>query len=92
VYSWSTAWEAATGKQAWLERFASKHWASLVTIDGLIYITSERGITRVIRPGEQFEVIQTNDLGERVYASPVIAGGKLYLRGDNHLFCIASPN
>jgi outer membrane protein assembly factor BamB len=88
----ATAWEAATGKEVWLERFTGKHWASLVTMDGLIYITSERGITRVVRTGDTFEVLETNELGERVYASPVISNGKLYLRGDSHLFCIASQD
>jgi outer membrane protein assembly factor BamB len=85
----ATAWEAATGREVWLERFRGKHWASLVTVEGLIHITSERGITRIVRPGERFEIVATNDLGESVYASPVISSGKLYLRGDKHLFCIA---
>ena len=85
----ATAWEASTGKEVWLERFRGKHWASLVTIAGLVYISAERGITRVVDPSQDFKVIASNDIKERLYASPVISNGKLYLRGDKHLFCIA---
>jgi hypothetical protein len=31
---------------------------------------------------------QENQLGQRVYASPAIADGRIYLRGTEHLFCI----
>jgi len=40
--------------------------------------------------GEKFEVIATNTLDDQVFiATPVIAGGELFLRGQNHLFCIS---
>jgi hypothetical protein len=34
------------------------------------------------------EVLRTNSVGEPVYASPAIANGRIYIRGDRHLFGI----
>ena len=38
-----------------------------------------------------FEAVARNELGERCFASPALSGGRLYLRGDRHLFCIGRP-
>jgi hypothetical protein len=37
------------------------------------------------------EVLATNSVGESVYASPAIANGTIYIRGDRHLFAIGKP-
>jgi hypothetical protein len=43
--------------------------------------------------GEKFEVVATNTLADQVFiATPVIAAGELFLRGQNTLFCIADKN
>jgi hypothetical protein len=40
--------------------------------------------------GEKFEVIATNTLEDQMFiATPVIAGGEIFLRGQNHLFAIS---
>jgi hypothetical protein len=33
-------------------------------------------------------VLATNSVGESVYASPAIANGTIYIRGERHLFAI----
>lgn len=65
--------------------------ASAVAFDGKLLITSEDGDTFVIKAGPAHEVIRTNSLGEPVYASPAIASGRLFIRGDKHLYCISQP-
>ena len=42
----------------------------------------------VIKAGPVHEVIRTNTVGEPVYASPAIANGTIYIRGERHLFAI----
>jgi hypothetical protein len=42
----------------------------------------------VVTPGPYFVPVARNDLGERTFASPAISAGQLFVRGDNHLFCI----
>ena len=43
----------------------------------------------VVRMGDRFEVLATNTLsGQSFIASPLIAGGDIYLRSQTHLFRI----
>ena len=62
--------------------------ASPVAFDDKILLTSEDGDTYVIKAGPKHEVLATNSVGEPVYASPAIAGGLIFIRGEQHLFAI----
>jgi outer membrane protein assembly factor BamB len=62
--------------------------ASPVAFDGKILLTSEDGDTFIIKAGPTHEILGTNSLGEPVYASPAIADGKIFIRGEKNLYCI----
>ena len=62
--------------------------ASPVAYDGKILLTSEEGDTFVLKAGPKHEVLRTNSLGEPVYASPAIADGKIFIRGEQNIYCI----
>jgi outer membrane protein assembly factor BamB len=64
--------------------------ASPVAFDDLILLTSEDGDTFVVKAGPVHAIVRTNSVGEPVYASPAIANGTIYIRGDTHLFAIAN--
>jgi outer membrane protein assembly factor BamB len=65
---------------------------SPVAIDGKILITSEDGDTFVIKAGAKHEVLTTNSVGEPVYTTPAISNGRIYIRGEKHLFAVKSQN
>ncbi|HET9371032.1 MAG TPA: PQQ-binding-like beta-propeller repeat protein [Vicinamibacterales bacterium] len=62
--------------------------ASPVAFGDRILITSEDGDTFVIRAGRTHEVLRTNSIDEPVWASPALANGTVYIRGERHLFAI----
>ena len=62
--------------------------ASPIAFDGKILLTSEDGDTFVIKAGPKHEVIATNTVGEPVYASPAVADGNIFIRGERHLYSI----
>ena len=68
---------------------AANIYASPVAAGGYIYFTDREGTVEVVKAGEQYEVAAVNELGERVDASPAISGDELFIRGHEHLFCIA---
>jgi hypothetical protein len=81
--------DAVTGDALWRERLKGKHfWSSPIVADGKLYIASEDGITNVIKLGDKPEVLATNDPDETTLVTPTITNGCLYLRSDQHLFCI----
>jgi hypothetical protein len=62
--------------------------ASPILGDGKIYITSEEGLTTVVKAGPKFEVVAENAINEFVLSSIAISDGQLFLRGDKHLYAI----
>ena len=60
--------------------------APLVAGDGKVYLASERGVITVLKAGTRFETLTSHDFGERMMATPVIAGGKMYVRTDAGLY------
>ena len=61
-----------------------------VAADGKVYLLNERGTTTVVQVGEQPKVLAVNALGETMLATPAIANGAIYLRSDQHLYCIGA--
>lgn len=90
-----TCFEAKTGREVWSRKLARHFSASLVASgDGLVYFIAdqgldrEKGVTFVIKPGEELDIVATNVLGEEVFASPAIHDGQLLIRGEKHLWCV----
>lgn len=85
---YACCFRAKDGELVWQEKVGSHH-ASLVSADGLVYFISDDGVTRVVKPGPEYQAVAVNELGERVFASPAISQGQLFIRGDKSLFCIS---
>jgi outer membrane protein assembly factor BamB len=83
--------DAKTGEPVWKQRVKGKQfWASPVAADGKLYVVSEDGFITVIKLGDKPEVLATNAMGETILATPAVANGCVYLRSDQHLFCIGA--
>ena len=64
-------------------------YASLVGVKDRVYISGLEGTTLVIKNGSEYEVLASNKIDEPIAASPVVVDNELYLRGHEHLYCIA---
>ena len=62
--------------------------SSLVAYGDRVLQTSEDGDTFAFRAGPKHEILNTNSVGEPVWASLAFAQGTIYIRGDRHLFAI----
>ena len=67
---------------------ASHFMGSPVAFGGFIAMTSEEGDTFMLKAGPKPEIVATNSIDEPVYSSAAIANGRIYLRGEKHLFAI----
>ena len=87
-----TCLDAKTGEVQYRDRVPgpAKFSASPVAFDGKILLTSEERESFVFKAGPTFELLSTNSIGEQVHASPAIAGGKIFIRGEKNLFAIGS--
>ena len=82
--------ELDRGDILWETRLQHSFSASLVAGDKKIYALSERGDLRVFAAGERCRLLAVNRLGERCLATPAIAHGEIFVRGEVHLFCFAN--
>ena len=65
-------------------------YASPVAAGGRIYVPSRDGTTAVVSAGPAFELLAVNMLDDGFDASPAAVDGELYLRGREHLYCLAA--
>ncbi len=56
--------------------------------DGKIYITSEDGVTSVLKTGPVFEVIAENNVNDYCLSTIAVSDGQLFLRTSQALWCI----
>jgi outer membrane protein assembly factor BamB len=74
-------WNSATGKEMWSERLGGTYSSSLVMVGDEILATSESGETHIFKANpKKFERIAKNKLGDEVFATPSVCGGRVYHR------------
>lgn len=86
----ANCFDSADGTRIWQARLSGSFNASLVATDRLVYFLAGDGTMKVVKSGTEAEVVAESKLDEACHASPAISNGKLYLRGDEHLFCIGA--
>ena len=86
-----TCHHALTGEEIYgKQRFSpsGSFTASPFAYNGQVFCMSEDGLTCVIKPGEDFEILARNSLDELCLASPAIVGDKLLIRTASKLYCV----
>jgi outer membrane protein assembly factor BamB len=63
---------------------------SAVAYNGYIAMTSEDGDTFLIKAGPKHEIVRTNTVDEPVYSSLALSNGRIYIRGEKHLFAVGN--
>jgi outer membrane protein assembly factor BamB len=82
-------YHARTGQRVWFERLADGGFhASPLLIDGKIYASSIAGDVYVFAAEPTYRLLARNELGETIRATAAVANGRLYIRGDRHLYCV----
>jgi len=86
-----TCLDAATGEPHYTAQRTGlgSIYASPVAAGGHIYLSDRAGKTVVIEDANELKVVAENDLGETIDATPAPVGNQLFIRGEQHLFCIA---
>ncbi|OWK39684.1 PQQ-binding-like beta-propeller repeat protein [Fimbriiglobus ruber] len=83
-----SCWDLKTDKEFWKERLGGHHSGAGVVAGGKVYFTDDNGVTFVIAARDEFDLIAKNTIGEKCFSSPALSDGDIFIRGENHLFCI----
>lgn len=65
-------------------------YASPIAAGGYVYLTDRNGTTVVIEDSPTLKVVAENSVNETVDATPAPVDDELFIRGEQHLFCIAT--
>ena len=63
-------------------------FSSPTAVKDRLYIAAKNTVL-VIKAGENFEVLESNELDDNFHSSPVIVGNNLILKGFNSLYCFS---
>jgi outer membrane protein assembly factor BamB len=88
-----TTLDRATGQMLKQDRVrgqSDNYYASPVAGDGKIFIASHNGVVAVLRAGGQQELLAANALDEEIFATPAIAGRRVYVRTVSAMYCFGT--
>lgn len=83
--------DAATGQPVLRKRLnfgRGRVYPSPTLAGRYVYLSSDGGTTLVLEPGKACKEVARNQL-EGFSGAPVFAGNRMYVRGRNHLYCVA---
>jgi len=82
-----TCLDSDTGKEVWRERLSDGFWASPVSDGSSIYCLDKNGEVKVVKAGDKYELVGSYDLGAPSQAAAAIAGGRIFFRTAEKLWC-----
>lgn len=86
-----TCLDATTGKKLWEHELGVPVQASPMLVGDVVCLTDQEGVTHRFRLDAQgYQQIDASPIGEKVSASIAAAAGRLYIRGETNLFCVAA--
>jgi len=83
------SFDPATGnvlKQGRLHGAIDKYFSSPVAADDKVFLIGQGGQVSVVKATGDWEVITVNELDDECYATPAIAGGRIYIRTRSALY------
>ena len=84
--------DGKSGREHYRERLGAACNSSPIACGGRVYLSDIDGKTFVLKAGPELELLATNNLGERITASPAVSGNELFYRTDSHVYCISEKS
>ena len=83
-----TCYETKTGEKVWEDDLGETFQSSPSVVGDYIYLLSLKGVMHIIKAGREFVKVGKSALGESSTCSPAFGDGRIYIRGETHLYCI----
>jgi outer membrane protein assembly factor BamB len=85
-----TCLNAANGEVRYQERVGGNFFGSPVWVEGRLFCVSTSGELSVVEASDKFNVLHRYPLNELCHSTPAVAGGKLFVRTEKHLWAFGS--
>lgn len=85
-----TCYKTADGKKVWEHDLEENFLASPSLVGDRLYMLNQEGVMYIAEAGAEYKELAKCELGEECYASPAFMDGRIYIRGEDNLYCIGS--
>jgi outer membrane protein assembly factor BamB len=82
--------DAKTGRLHWTHDLFAACWGTPLIVDGKVIVGDEDGDVTVLRLSDTLEVLGETTVDTSVYATPIVAGGVLYIASRTRLYAITA--
>ena len=82
--------DTQTGKHHWKQPTESPLWCSTLLADDKIFIGTERHDLWIMQAGKQKKVITKIRFPDKIYNTPIVANGIMYIATERHLYAVGN--
>lgn len=87
-YGVLVCYDAKTGEQYWEDDVGATLYSSPTVADGKLFMMDNGGTMRIYAFAKEMKLLSENDLGEKAGTTPAFDEGRIYIRGEDNLYCI----
>jgi outer membrane protein assembly factor BamB len=87
-YGAVSCFNSKIGERYWIHDFDRGFYSSPILVGDRVYLMDMNGVMQIFKAGKQFQLISACELGEKAVTIPAFSPGRIYIRGEKHLFCI----
>lgn len=83
-----SCFDADDGALVYRENLEVRFRSSPSLVGGALYLFGERGEALTVDAGREYSLLSRTEVGEPIYSCPAFAHGRMYIRGERHVFAV----
>ncbi|MBN1443657.1 MAG: PQQ-binding-like beta-propeller repeat protein, partial [Planctomycetes bacterium] len=87
---WVTCYDASDGSKQWEHEIESNFYSSPSLAGDRLLVIDQKGVSYLLHAGRELKELGSSKLGEGVISSPAFSAGRIFIRGQKHLFAIGN--
>jgi outer membrane protein assembly factor BamB len=97
LFVWSdrgvvSCYDLATGDLHWTERVGGNYYSSPMIASDKLYCVAADGEVITLAVDKHYKLLGRSELGEASSATPIVHGGKMFLRSESAVACLPPSN
>lgn len=89
-YGVVAAYNAQTGELRKEHELNTEFYSSPVIVEGKVYLFSNSGKMYIFAANDAFTLLNSFETGEKTFATPAFTDGKIVVRTENSIYCVAA--